>query len=276
MGQIEDAFRDAADEVAQIKAQPSNRYWWLYGTIKKKNENGTLDVAIDGVTIQQVKATVSCMIANVGDRVIVLKAGPLMTCVDVIATSDEVKVPASSITGTLPESALPTASTTAKGIMQVGSGLTASDGIVSVDNASYVKVVEFYELDGSGPDEWKYALDGWYLNSGVMSNHIGDYSDFMSVSGATMTITKAGNYVFHFRQGTRGPDGARTNAGFLVNGSEEVINASWSGTSGDFIAQSCTLIRHLEAGETVAPRTYTHGAYAMLRRALTCLYVVRF
>lgn len=102
MGQIEDAFRDAADEVAQIKAQPSNRYWWLYGTIKKKNENGTLDVAIDGVTIQQVKATVSCMMANVGDRVIVLKAGPLMTCVDVIATSDEVKVPASSITGTLP------------------------------------------------------------------------------------------------------------------------------------------------------------------------------
>ena len=139
MGQIEDAFRDAADEVAQIKAQPSNRYWWLYGTIKKKNENGTLDVAIDGVTIQQVKATVSCMMANVGDRVIVLKAGPLMTCVDVIATSDDVKVPASSITGTLPESALPTASTTAKGIMQVGSGLTVIDGKVSVDNWAYVK-----------------------------------------------------------------------------------------------------------------------------------------
>ena len=139
MGQIEDAFRDAADEMAQIKAQPSNRYWWLYGTIKKKNENGTLDVAIDGVTIQQVKATVSCMMANVGDRVIVLKAGPLMTCVDVIATSDEVKVPASSITGTLPESALQTASTTAKGIMQVGSGLTVVDGTVSVDNGAYVR-----------------------------------------------------------------------------------------------------------------------------------------
>lgn len=140
MGQIEDAFRDAADEVAQIKAQPSNRYWWLYGTIKKKNENGTLDVSIDGVTIQQVKATVSCMMANVGDRVIVLKAGPLMTCVDVIATSDDVKVHASSITGMLPESALPTASTTAKGIMQVGSGLTVIDGTLSVDNGDYVNL----------------------------------------------------------------------------------------------------------------------------------------
>lgn len=137
--QLEDAFRDAAGEVAQIKAQPSNRYWWLYGTIKAKNSNGTLDVAIDGVTIQQVKATVSCMMANVGDRVIVLKAGPLMTCVDVIATSDDVKVPASSITGTLPESALPTASRTDKGIMQVGNGLTVSEGIVSVDNGAYVR-----------------------------------------------------------------------------------------------------------------------------------------
>lgn len=267
MGQLEDAFSDAAGEVANIKAQPSNRYWWLYGTIKAKNANGTLDVAIDGVTIQQVKATVSCMMANVGDRVIVLKAGPLMTCVDVIATSDNAVVPASS---------LPTASETAKGIMQVGSGLTVSDGLVSVDNSSYVKVVEFYELDGSGQDSWTYGHDGWYANSGVMENHVGDYSEFMTVSGATMTITNAGNYVFHFRQGTTGPTGARTSAGFLVNGSEEVINASWSGTSGDFIAQSCTLIRHLEAGETVVPRTYSHGAAAMLRRAFTCLYVVRF
>lgn len=130
MGQLEDAFRDAAGEVAQIKAQPSNRYWWLYGTVKAKNANGTLDVAIDGVTIQQVKATVSCMMANVSDRVIVLKAGPLMTCVDVIATSDKAVVPVAS---------LPTASSTSKGIMQAGSGLTVSDGIVSVDNGAYIK-----------------------------------------------------------------------------------------------------------------------------------------
>ena len=130
MGQLQDAFRDAAGEVANIKAQPSNRYWWLYGTIKSKNSNGTLDVAIDGVTIQQVKATVSCMTADVSDRVVVLKAGPLMTCVDVIATSDRTVVPVSS---------LPTASATSKGVMQVGSGLTASDGIVSVDNWAYVK-----------------------------------------------------------------------------------------------------------------------------------------
>lgn len=109
MGQLEDAFRDAAGEVAQIKAQPSNRYWWLYGTVKAKNANGTLDVAIDGVTIQQVKATVSCMTANVGDRAIVLKAGPLMTCVDVIATSDKVVTPADSIEGTISADNLPVA-----------------------------------------------------------------------------------------------------------------------------------------------------------------------
>lgn len=131
IGQLQDAFRDAAGEVASIKAQPSNRYWWLYGTIKKKNGNGTLDVAIDGVTIQQVKATVSCMMANVSDRVIVLKAGPLMTCVDVIATSEKVVVPVES---------LPTASATSKGIMQVGGGLTVSGGIVSVDNGAYVNL----------------------------------------------------------------------------------------------------------------------------------------
>lgn len=125
MGNLEDAFRDAAGEVAQIKAQPSSRYWWLYGTIKAKNENGTLDVAIDGVTIQQVKATVSCMTANVGDRVIVLKAGPLMTCVDVIATSDKVGVP--------------DATTTSKGIVQVGDGLSVADGILSFDGTAYAK-----------------------------------------------------------------------------------------------------------------------------------------
>lgn len=130
MGQLQDAFMDAAGEVASIKAHPSNRYWWLYGTIRKKNSNGTIDVEIDGVTIKQVKATVSCMMANVSDRVIVLKAGPLMTCVDVIATSDKAVVPVAS---------LPTASATSKGIMQAGSGLTVSDGIVSVDNWAYLK-----------------------------------------------------------------------------------------------------------------------------------------
>lgn len=136
MRQLEDAFRDAAGEVANIKAQPSNRYWWLYGTIKKKNANGTLDVAIDGVTIQQVKATVSCMIANVGDRAIVLKAGPLMTCVDVIATSDRIGVP--------------DATTKSKGIVQVGDGLSVADGIVSVDNGAYLKnLVE-------SSTEWSY------------------------------------------------------------------------------------------------------------------------
>lgn len=155
MGQLDDAFKDAADEVAQIKAQPSNRYWWIYGTIKAKNANGTLDVAIDGVTIQQVKATVSCMMANVGDRAIVLKAGPLMTCVDVIATSDNAVVPVAS---------LPTASSTSKGIMQAGSGLTVSDGLVSVDNAAYVRSVDGWTVITVGTlcvcsRTWSYADD---------------------------------------------------------------------------------------------------------------------
>lgn len=141
MANLEEAFRDAASEVAQIKAQPGNRYWWLYGTIKAKNKNGTLDVAIDGVTIQQVKATVSCMMANVSDRVIVLKAGPLMTCVDVISTSDRVGIPATSLTGKVPEGNLPVGTNTSKGILQVGSGLkVADDGTLSVNNGAYVKL----------------------------------------------------------------------------------------------------------------------------------------
>lgn len=141
MGQLEEAFRDAAGEVAQIKSRPSNRYWWLYGTTKGKNANGTLDVAIDGVTIQQVKATVSCMTASVGDRVIVLKAGPLMTCVDVIATSDRVSIPATSPTGKAPEGNLPIGTNTSKGILQVGSGLkVADDGTLSVNDGVYVKL----------------------------------------------------------------------------------------------------------------------------------------
>lgn len=139
MGQLEEAFRDAAGEVAQIKSRPSNRYWWLYGTIKAKNANGTLDVAIDGVTIQQVKATVSCMTANVGDRVIVLKAGPLMTCVDVIATSDKVVTHADSIEGTISSDNLPVGSTSQRGIMQVGNGLSVADGILSFDGTAYAK-----------------------------------------------------------------------------------------------------------------------------------------
>lgn len=148
MGQLQDAFMDAAGEVANIKAQPSNRYWWLYGTIKKKNENGTLDVSIDGVTIQQVKATVSCMTANVGDRVVVLKAGPIMTCVDIIATSDKIAIPATSLTGEVPEGNLPVGTSTSKGILQVGSGLKVSDGALSVDNGAYVNLYTDSESGG--------------------------------------------------------------------------------------------------------------------------------
>lgn len=274
MGQLQDAFRDAAGEVANIKAQPSNRYWWLYGTIKAKNSNGTLDVAIDGVTIQQVKATVSCMIASVGDRVIVLKAGPLMTCVDVIATSDEVKVPASSITGTLPESALPTASATSKGIMQVGSGLTVSDGLVSVDDSSNIKVVEFYEIDGAGPDVWTPASSGWYSNGGLSTHHDGDYSSFMNVSSSMdMTFTKDGQYAFFFSQGFR-TSGRQVGCGLFLNGVETKTVAIVPTNSN--VSQCITLAyaRRLNAGDVVSAKTYSDNAPMSLRRAFTSLVVV--
>ena len=164
MGQLQDAFRDAAGEVAQIKAQPSNRYWWLYGTIKAKNENGTLDVAIDGVTIQQVKATVSCMMANVEDRVIVLKAGPLMTCVDVMATSDKVVTPADSIDGTISTDNLPVGSTSQRGIVQVGNGLGVADGMLSADKADLTNMLFACDrlstdLDTATPGVWMYNTD---------------------------------------------------------------------------------------------------------------------
>lgn len=164
MGQLQDAFMDVAGEVANIKAQPSNRYWWLYGTIRAKNENGTLDVAIDGVTIQQVKATVSCMTANVGDRVIVLKAGPLMTCVDVMATSDRVVTPADSIEGTISADNLPVGSTSQKGIMQVGYGLGVEDGLLSADKADLTNVLFACDrvspdLDSATPGVWMYNAD---------------------------------------------------------------------------------------------------------------------
>ena len=164
MANLEEAFRDAAGEVAQIKAQPSNRYWWLYGTIKAKNGNGTLDVAIDGVTIQQVKATVSCMTASVGDRVIVLKAGPLMTCVDVMATSDKVVTHADSIEGTISSDNLPVGSTSQRGIMQVGYGLGVEDGLLSADKADLTKMLFACDrlsrnLDSATPGAWMYNTD---------------------------------------------------------------------------------------------------------------------
>lgn len=222
MGQLEDAFMDAAGEVANIKAQPSNRYWWLYGTIKKKNSNGTLDVAIDGVTIQQVKATVSCMMANVGDRVIVLKAGPLMTCVDVIATSGEVKVPASSITGTLPESALPTASTTVKGIMQTGSGLTVSDGIVSVDDGDYVNLYTDSASNG-------YCA---YRRCGCLVSVVCDYVSSMAKTNKKLGTLPAGCRPARTVLGMAYPRGINSCGQITVDPDGEVSLYTFEGSSG--------------------------------------------
>lgn len=222
MGQLQDAFRDAAVEVANIKAQPSNRYWWLYGTIRKKNANGTLDVAIDGVTIQQVKATVSCMMASVGDRVIVLKAGPLMTCVDVIATSDEVKVPASSITGMLPESALPTASVTARGIMQVGSGLTVSDGLVSVDSGAYVNLYTDSENDG-------YCA---YRRCGCLVSVVCDYVSSTAKTNKKLGTLPAGCRPARTVLGMAYPRGSNSSGQITVDPDGEVSLYTFEGSSG--------------------------------------------
>lgn len=265
MGQLQDAFMDAAGEVANIKAQPSNRYWWLYGTIKKKNENGTLDVAIDGVTIQQVKATVSCMMANVSDRVIVLKAGPLMTCVDVIATSDDAVIPASS---------LPTASRTDKGVMQVGSGLTVSDGLVSVDDSSHIKVVEFYENDGAGMDLWAPASSGWYSNGGLARHHDGDYSSFMNVSSAMdMTFTRDGQYAFFFSQGFK-TSGRQVGCGLFLNGVETKTVAFVPSNSNVLQCVNLTYARRLKAGDVVSAKTFSDRAPMALSRAFTSLVVI--
>lgn len=222
MGQLEDAFRDAAGEVANIKAQPSNRYWWLYGTIKAKNANGTLDVAIDGVTIKQVKATVSCMMANVSDRVIVLKAGPLMTCVDVISTSDEVKVPASSIIGMLPESALPTASTTAKGIMQAGSGLTVSGGIVSVDNGDYVNL--YTDSDNNG-----YCA---YRRSGGLVCVVCDYLSSTAKTNKKLGTLPAGCRPARTVLGMAYPRGSNSSGQITVDPDGEVSLYTFDGSPG--------------------------------------------
>lgn len=263
MGQLQDAFRDAAGEVANIKAQPSNRYWWLYGTIRKKNGNGTLDVEIDGVTIKQVKATVSCMMANVSDRVIVLKAGPLMTCVDVMATSDNAVVPSSS---------LPTASATSKGIMQVGSGLTVSDGLVSV--ASNIKVVEFYEIDGVGHNLWAPATSGWYKNSGLSTNHDGDYSSFMDVSSSMdMTFAKDGQYAFFFSQGFA-TSGRQVGCGLFLNGVETKTVALIPSNSNVIQCVTLAYARRLKAGDVVSAKTYSDKAPMALNRAFTSLVVI--
>lgn len=213
MGQLQDAFMDAAGEVANIKAQPSNRYWWLYATIINKNGNGTLDVKIDGSTIHQVKATVSCMMSNIGDRVIVLKAGPLMTCVDVIATIDKVKIPSS---------ALPTASTTDKGIMQAGSGLTVSDGIVSVDNGAYVNLYTDSANNG-------YCA---YRRSGGLVCVVCDYVSSTAKTNKKLGTLPAGCRPARTVLGMAYPRGSNSSGQITVDPDGEVSLYTFEGSSG--------------------------------------------
>lgn len=61
-----------------------------YGTVEGVS-GSTLDVSLAGGTVTGVCMTVSCAGAAVGDRVVLLVDGPLVTCLGVIATSDNAR-----------------------------------------------------------------------------------------------------------------------------------------------------------------------------------------
>lgn len=61
-----------------------------YGTVTKVS-GSTLDVSLAGGTITGVCMTVSCAGAKVGDRVVLLVDGALVTCLGIVATSDNAR-----------------------------------------------------------------------------------------------------------------------------------------------------------------------------------------
>ena len=70
--------------------KPSNSPRVKYGTVTKVN-GSTLDVSLAGGTITGVCMTVSCAGAKVGDRVVLLVDGALVTCLGIVATSDNAR-----------------------------------------------------------------------------------------------------------------------------------------------------------------------------------------
>ena len=70
--------------------KPSNSPRVKYGTVTKVN-GSTLDVSLAGGTITGVCMTVSCAGAEVGDRVVLLVDGALVTCLGIVATSDNAR-----------------------------------------------------------------------------------------------------------------------------------------------------------------------------------------
>lgn len=76
--------------------KPTNSPRVKYGTVTKVN-GSTLDVSLAGGTITGVCMTVSCAGAKVGDRVVLLVDGALVTCLGIVATSDNARYVTSSI-----------------------------------------------------------------------------------------------------------------------------------------------------------------------------------
>lgn len=70
--------------------KPSNSPRVKYGTVTKVS-GSTLDVSLAGGTITGVCMTVSCAGAEVGDRVVLLVDGALVTCLGIVATSDNAR-----------------------------------------------------------------------------------------------------------------------------------------------------------------------------------------
>ena len=70
--------------------KPSNSPRVKYGTVTKVS-GSTLDVSLAGGTITGVCMTVSCAGAEVGDRVVLLVDGALVTCLGIVATADNAR-----------------------------------------------------------------------------------------------------------------------------------------------------------------------------------------
>lgn len=143
------------------------------------------------------------------------------------------------------------------------------------DSVSQVKAVEFYELDGNSTRTWTYGGAGWYTNTGLYENVVGDYSDFMTLNKRTMTIKRSGRYAFFLQQGFI-TSGKQVGCGIFVNGSERKTVAFVP--SNDRILQCITLayVTSLNVGDVVEPKAYSQNAALAVARAFTSLCVVSF
>ena len=73
-----------------LGGKPSNSPRVKYGTVTKVS-GSTLDVSLAGGTITGVCMTVSCAGAKVGDRVVLLVDGALVTCLGIVATAENAR-----------------------------------------------------------------------------------------------------------------------------------------------------------------------------------------